>query len=114
MSAAEALRAAQAAGVTIKVDGDVLVLAAPARPSDDVLEALRHQKDEIVAVLRPSSSSSTPTSKSPRLGLACCECGKPINEPLPTSWGGLPCHRECGEAAWAPRVARTHEAGGGR
>jgi hypothetical protein len=30
----------------------------------------------------------------------CCECGLPIDERLQTSWGGKPCHRACGEAAW--------------
>jgi hypothetical protein len=29
----------------------------------------------------------------------CCECGEPIYEQLPTSWGGRLVHRACGEAA---------------
>jgi hypothetical protein len=33
-------------------------------------------------------------------GSVCCECGLPIIERLPTSWGGRPCHRDCGEAAF--------------
>jgi len=30
----------------------------------------------------------------------CCICGGAIVERLPTSWGGQPCHRACGEAAF--------------
>jgi hypothetical protein len=32
--------------------------------------------------------------------LMCCECGTAIAEPVVTWWGGRPCHRGCGEAAW--------------
>ena len=35
----------------------------------------------------------------------CCECGTLIDERLPTSWGGRPCHGACGEAAWRRAVA---------
>jgi hypothetical protein len=35
----------------------------------------------------------------------CCECNRAIDERLPTSWGGRPCHRACGEAAWRRAVA---------
>ena len=38
-------------------------------------------------------------------GSICCECGTLIDERLPTSWGGRPCHRACGEAAWRRAVA---------
>lgn len=34
------------------------------------------------------------------LGPVCCECGAAIIEPAKMWWGGEPCHRECGEAAW--------------
>jgi hypothetical protein len=40
MSAAEALRAAQAAGITIALDGDALLLEALAEPPQSVLDAL--------------------------------------------------------------------------
>ena len=49
---------------------------------------------------REDLGANAKVAYSRRLGLACCECGEPINERLPTTWGGLPCHRECGEAAW--------------
>jgi hypothetical protein len=38
-------------------------------------------------------------------GSICCECGTLIDERLPTTWGGLACHRACGEAAWRRAVA---------
>ena len=38
-------------------------------------------------------------------GSICCECGTLIDERLPTTWGGRPCHRACGEAAWRRAVA---------
>jgi hypothetical protein len=30
----------------------------------------------------------------------CCICCATVWEPLLTSWGGKPCHRDCGEAAF--------------
>jgi hypothetical protein len=38
-------------------------------------------------------------------GYECCECGELIAEPIVTWWGGLACHRACGEAAWRRAVA---------
>ena len=53
MSAAEALNAARAAGIKLAIDGDDLVLEAPAPPPSAILEVLSQHKAEIVAVLRP-------------------------------------------------------------
>jgi hypothetical protein len=53
MTAVEALRAARAAGVEIALNGDDLVLEASSPPPDSVLDALSHNKDGIVALLRP-------------------------------------------------------------
>jgi hypothetical protein len=53
MSAAEALKAARAVGIHLEVDGDDLVLEAPAPPPSAILEVLSQHKAEIVAVLRP-------------------------------------------------------------
>ena len=53
MSAAEALRAARAVGVHLGIDGDDLVLEAPAPPPLVVVEALRRHKVDIVSLLRP-------------------------------------------------------------
>lgn len=52
MKALEALSAARAAGVEITVDGDDLVLQAPAPPPVSVLDRLSRHKAEIVALLR--------------------------------------------------------------
>jgi hypothetical protein len=53
MSAAEALRMAHAAGVRITVDGDDLILTAPAEPPSAVLAHLSQHKAGIVKILRP-------------------------------------------------------------
>ena len=52
MSAPATVAAAVAAGITIKVDGESLVLSAPERPDDRLLEELRREKPAIVAYLR--------------------------------------------------------------
>jgi hypothetical protein len=52
MSAAEALRAAHAAGVMVMPDGESLVLEAKAEPPKTVLDALSHHKLAILALLR--------------------------------------------------------------
>ena len=54
MSAVEALRAARAAGIELKIDGDDLLLEASARPPEDVIDLLSCHKAEIVALLRPA------------------------------------------------------------
>ncbi len=51
MSAASVFRLAQAAGVTITVDGGGLVVRAQARPPTDVLNALSANKSELIALL---------------------------------------------------------------
>jgi hypothetical protein len=53
MSAAQALSAARAVGIHLEVDGDDLVLEAPAPPPSAILEVLSQHKAEIVAMLRP-------------------------------------------------------------
>ncbi len=51
MSAAEALKAARAAGVKVGVDGDDLVLEASAPPPEAILDLLSQHKPSIVALL---------------------------------------------------------------
>ena len=53
MSAAEALKAARAAGVRIGIDGDDLALDADAAPPAAVLDLLSRHKAGVVALLRP-------------------------------------------------------------
>jgi hypothetical protein len=52
MSAVEALKAARAAGVRLRVDGDDLVLKGSASPP--LLDLLKRYKAEIMALLRPA------------------------------------------------------------
>jgi len=54
MSAAEALRAARAAGIQIGIDSNDLVLEAAAQPSPEVLDLVAHHKAEILTLLRPT------------------------------------------------------------
>ena len=56
MSAADALKAAQAAGVDVRLDGEDLLLQAPAPPPAAVLEGLSHNKSEIIVLLRQSGN----------------------------------------------------------
>lgn len=59
MSAIEALKAARAAAVEILLDGDDLVLEAPACPPPAVLDLLSQHKPEIIALLRPDRDGLT-------------------------------------------------------
>lgn len=54
MSAVQALHAARAAGIHIELDGDDLVLKAPAPPPTAVIDLLSRHKIEVVALLRPA------------------------------------------------------------
>ena len=52
MSAMDALRAARAAGVELRVDGEALVLEAASPPPADVIDMLSRHKPALVALLR--------------------------------------------------------------
>jgi len=56
MSAAEALKAARAAGISVHIDGDDLLLEASAPPPPAVLDLLSRHKAGIVALLRPANN----------------------------------------------------------
>ena len=53
MSAADALKAARAAGIQLGVDGEDLVLEASVPPPAAVIDLLASHKAEVVALLRP-------------------------------------------------------------
>jgi hypothetical protein len=55
MSAAEALKAARAAGIELGVDGETLTLQAAVAPPVTVLEALSRHKAGVMALLRASN-----------------------------------------------------------
>jgi hypothetical protein len=59
MSAAEALRAAQAAGVTVMFDGEGILLEANAEPPQAVLDLIARHKLSILALLRSSQDGWT-------------------------------------------------------
>ena len=59
MSAADALRAAHAAGVTVMLDGEGLLLEANAEPPQAVLDVLARHKLSILALLRSSQDGWT-------------------------------------------------------
>jgi hypothetical protein len=54
MSAADALKAARAAGIRLWVGGDALMLEASAAPPPAVLDLLSRHKAGIVTLLRPA------------------------------------------------------------
>jgi hypothetical protein len=54
MSAADALKAARAAGIQLGVDGEDLVLTASVPPPAAVIDLLASHKAEIVSLLRPT------------------------------------------------------------
>jgi hypothetical protein len=53
VSAAEILKAARAAGVEVRIEGNELVLEAIAAPPAEIVEQLAHHKSSILVLLRP-------------------------------------------------------------
>jgi hypothetical protein len=100
-TAAKALLAARLAGVTVARQGDRLRVQAPAKPSENLLEALRQQKPAILKLLDSERCE------------ACRGPGTPDRPLLACALGGhwLLLHRVClysfldGEAAASDRYA---------
>ena len=85
MSAAETLAAAQAAGVPLGLDGTNLVVEANYAPPPELLDALRRDKPEILALLRTGDTGELPppstTSESLKLhGLTLAELEEAAGE----------------------------------
>src|SRR4051794_39361528 len=59
MTGIEVLRAAKACGVTVALDGEDLVLEAPAPPPSALLDELARHKADIIALLRPGGAEWT-------------------------------------------------------
>jgi len=59
MTVHQVLNAARAAGVTVKLDGEDLVLSAAAAPPRAVISAIARHKAKIVELLRPDSWSAS-------------------------------------------------------
>ena len=108
MSAAEALQAAQNAGVEIGIDGDDLVLEASAPPPAAVLEALSQHKADVVRMLR--LAKDVWSAEDWQLPMERDQCGKSAGT-VQQAWicdpGGQPItarlHREC-EAAFLQQL----------
>lgn len=60
MTAFRALKAAEAAGIRIELDGEALTLEAAARPPRATLDLLSKHKAEITALLRPAGDGWSP------------------------------------------------------
>ncbi len=78
MSAVESLAAAQATGMQLGIDGSVLLIEADCAPPPDLLDALRRDKPEILALLRARETGeevlATTTTNFPDLhGLTLAE-----------------------------------------
>jgi hypothetical protein len=58
VSAVAALKAAHAAGVKLRLDGEDLILEASAPPSAEILDLLSRHKPDIVALLQPGRDDS--------------------------------------------------------
>jgi hypothetical protein len=59
MNVAEALHAARAAGITLALDGEAILLEAAAEPPQAILDALAGHKREILDLLRPEQCGWT-------------------------------------------------------
>ena len=97
MSAAEALKAALAAGVSVEIDGDDLVLEASAPPPPAVLDLLSQHKAPIIAMLRWQNRRGKFGSKE-----SICTTARAIGE---ADSGCRPAVRSFTEAGHSPAMA---------
>ena len=82
MSAAEAIKVARDAGIELTIDGDDLVLEAPAPPPATVLDLLSRHKAEVVALLAAAAHDNKLFAQTP------------ISESVADSAEGEPGHEE--------------------
>jgi hypothetical protein len=83
VSAAEALRGARAAGITVTIDGEGLLLEAVAEPPQFVLDALARNKRAIFDLLQSGQSPSEPGPSAPER----CVIGWLNRHPAPSAPG---------------------------
>ena len=57
MSAANALKAARAAGISLAIEGNKLVVEAPTPPSPEIVENISRHKAEILNLLRSAAAA---------------------------------------------------------
>jgi hypothetical protein len=116
VSAAEALKAARAAGISVHVDGNDLVLEASAPPPSVVLDLLSRQKAEILTLLQPAengwSAEDWQAFFDERAGIAEFDSGAPRAQAEARAFA-------CSVAEWLNRnpvrspPGRCHGCGGG-
>jgi hypothetical protein len=114
MSAAEALQAARAVGLTVRSDGDCLLLEADAEPPRAVLDALARHKPAILNLLRPGAfgwtadnwrayfedrceaarNNERTRAEAEAVALACCVVNWLNHHPAPSPPGRCTC---CGK-----------------
>ena len=80
MSAAEALKAARAAGIRVEIDGDDLVLEAPVPPPPIVLDLLSRHKSHVIAMLRLQARMTAVASSRPPCASEIAERSSIIEE----------------------------------
>ena len=74
LSAIDLLRSARAAGISVTLDRNTVVLEGPTEPSRDLLDELKRQKADIVAILQ----SETECVPKPSLGDVATEFLKEV------------------------------------
>jgi hypothetical protein len=93
------------AGLSLTVEGEALLVDFDGdRPSDHLIEEIRHRKPEVLAALRraaPVINLSDRRSAS----IICIICRREIASPS-AFWGGKPCHRACGETDFGEAKGR--------
>jgi hypothetical protein len=85
--------------------GQVLCGSQPPSPPKDATPSWCKGPSHAAAQQNAAGTESYETSGSATVGSstlrsACCECGTAIAGTVNAWWGGQPCHRDCGEAAW--------------
>ena len=86
MSATEALKLAHAAGIHFKIDGEDLVLGAPAPPPPALLSLLSRHKADILALLKPAEDWRTLFEE--RAALAVFGFLMDLGRSEPPNWAG--------------------------
>jgi hypothetical protein len=95
MSAVEALKIAWAAGIAITLDGEDLVLQAPAPPPASLLNELSTNKPEIVALLlkgsrnMPETTGSGQVESASAVGGPASRSGRPKPQPTDLARGSI-------------------------
>ena len=108
MSAAEILKMAHTAGISIEIDGDDLVLEAHTPPASAVLDLLSRHKSDIIAMLHWQSRHSKVGPAKQRRTTRTVGRGGPAEEADTGCRGAFP-HRVCANASGGPSHAKVDD-----